>query len=607
MAIFRCKMCGGDLKVQEGATTCFCGYCGTQQTIPTNKDEKLQGLFNRANVLRMKAEFDKAADVYEKILLTDQTEAEAYWGLILCKYGIEYVEDPATYKRIPTCHRASYDPVRTDEDYRNALKYADVVQRKVYEAEAAKIDEIQKGILALAHKESPYDVFICYKETDDRGNRTQDYVLATDIYYQLTNEGFKVFFAAISLEDKLGSEYEPVIFSAINTAKVMLVVGTKPEYFNAVWVRNEWSRFLKIIQKDRTKLLIPCYKGMDPYELPEEFAHLQAQNMDKIGFSTDLIRGIKKVLDFISDKDHLSGSRSESKSKENDIDKLLKRGKIALEDNEWVTADALFEQVLAQDIYCAPAYYGKFLARYHIGDDQSQYTCLTAANKGSIPASKDNFPEDFRRKGNSHITDMANRYAVPGILDAEDIVNYYTNHVNNCTCSSTYKREVENIKNQTETILSDKTLARAEQYGNENLKDQINQLKLSIQKKSSELILQAKTADEAKKNNEFNKCIQIIDKEIVSKSEEAQKMKKDKDMQYLISYLAYFVLISLILGGILMGLGENNRSLRLIGVIFFALFWIVSIIILIISKRRKRLLANGTIIRWERKNSGKKK
>ena len=45
--------------------------------------------------------------------------------------------------------------------------------------------------------------FICYKETDKDGRRTQDSVLANDLYHQLTQEGFKVFFARITLEDKL--------------------------------------------------------------------------------------------------------------------------------------------------------------------------------------------------------------------------------------------------------------------------------------------------------------------------------------------------------------------------------------------------------------------
>lgn len=296
MALFKCKMCGGDLNITADEKIVECEFCGTTQTIPTSKDENLQGLFNRANILRMKSEFDKAEQLYEKIIEKDETQAEAYWGLILCKYGIECVEDSETFKRIPTCHRTSFDSIIADEDYKSALAHADSVQRGIYEAEAKEIDRIQKGILELSQKEEPYDVFICYKEKDSDGKRTQDSVIANDIYHQLTQEGLKVFYAAITLENKLGSAYEPCIFAALNSAKVMLAIGTKPEYFNAVWVKNEWSRFLKIIQKDRSKLLIPCYRDMDAYELPEEFAHLQAQDMSKIGFINDVVRGIKKVL-----------------------------------------------------------------------------------------------------------------------------------------------------------------------------------------------------------------------------------------------------------------------------------------------------------------------
>ena len=365
MAIFRCKMCGGDLEVQGGETSCVCEFCGTRQTLPSNQDENLQALFNRANILRIKSEFDKAADIYEKILQADETEAEAYWGMILCKYGIEYVEDPATFKRIPTCHRASYDAVSTDEDYKNALKYADTVQREIYEAEAARIETIQKGILTIAQKESPYDVFICYKETDDSGKRTQDSVIANDIYYQLTHEGYKVFYAAISLEDKLGSEYEPVIFSALNTAKVMLVLGTKREYFNAVWVKNEWSRFLKIMKKDRTKLMIPCYKDMDPYELPEEFAHLQALDMSRIGFIQDLIRGIKKICGKDQQKVNYQQPNTDN-SGSAPTSSLLRRAFMFLEDGNWQEADQYCEKVLDIEPENAQAYLGKLMAELQV-------------------------------------------------------------------------------------------------------------------------------------------------------------------------------------------------------------------------------------------------
>ncbi|MBE7050620.1 MAG: TIR domain-containing protein [Ruminococcaceae bacterium] len=365
MSIFKCKMCGGSLEINGSETVATCEYCGTTQTVPTSKDENLQGLFNRANILRMKSEFDKAEQLYEKVIEKDETQAEAYWGLILCKYGIEYVEDPATFKRVPTCHRTSFDSIIADEDYKSALSFADSVQRGIYEEEAKEIDRLQKEILELSQKEEPYDVFICYKEADEYGKRTQDSVIANDIYHQLTQEGLKVFYAAITLENKLGSAYEPCIFAALNSAKVMLSIGTKPEYFNAVWVKNEWSRFLKLIQKDRSKLLIPCYRDMDAYELPEEFAHLQAQDMSKIGFINDVVRGIKKIVTPEVKETPIQQTQIIENANGN-VKALLDRGFMALEDGEWQKADDFFEQVLNFDAKLAEAYLGKLMAELRI-------------------------------------------------------------------------------------------------------------------------------------------------------------------------------------------------------------------------------------------------
>ena len=375
MAILKCKMCGGTLNITEGMTVCECEYCGTQQTITTSQDENMQALFNRANILRMKSEFDKAEQLYEKLVQNNPEDAEAHWGLILCKFGIEYVEDPATFKRIPTCHRTSFDSIIADEDYKEAIRCADTVQCGVYEREAKEIDRLQKEILALSAKEEPYDVFICYKESDG-GSRTPDSVIANDIYHQLTNEGFKVFYAAITLEDKLGSAYEPCIFAALNSAKVMLAIGTKPEYFTAVWVRNEWSRFLKMMKTDRSKLLIPCYKDMDAYELPEEFAHLQAQDMSKIGFINDLVRGIKKVVKKDEPKPAAKVAVSTAIPSVNPtVNSLLKRAFIFLEDGDWQKADEYCEKVLDLDPQNATAYLGKLMAELHVKRQEYLRNC----------------------------------------------------------------------------------------------------------------------------------------------------------------------------------------------------------------------------------------
>lgn len=296
MAILKCKMCGGDLNIAEGVSVCECEYCGTKQTVPMVDDEKKITLFARANRLRFGSEFDKAAGVYEAIVADFPEEAEAYWGLVLCQYGIEYVDDPATGKKIPTCHRSSFDSVMDDNNFDLTLEYADPTARGVYREEAKRIEELRRNIIAVSSKEEPYDIFICYKETDDKGERTIDSVIAQDVYTALTEKGYRVFFSRISLEDKLGVEYEPYIFAALHSAKVMLAFGTDYEYYNAVWVKNEWSRFLQLIEKGEKKALIPCYKGIDAYDMPKEFAKLQAQDMGKVGAMQDLLRGVEKIV-----------------------------------------------------------------------------------------------------------------------------------------------------------------------------------------------------------------------------------------------------------------------------------------------------------------------
>ena len=376
MAAFKCKMCGGTIEFEPGASIGVCDSCGTKQTLPRLDDDKRANLYDRANHFRRNNDFDKAMGIYEQILSEDADDAEAYWSLVLCRYGIEYVEDPATHKRVPTVNRAQYTSVFADADYKSAIAHADDAQRAIYEAEAKAIDEIQKGILEISGKEEPFDVFICYKETDANGRRTQDSVLANDLYHQLSQEGFKVFFARITLEDKLGSAYEPYIFAALNSAKVMVVLGTKPEYFNAVWVKNEWSRYLALVkQSGGKKMLIPAYKDMDPYDLPDEFSHLQAQDMAKLGFMQDLIRGIKKIL--AADSPKAAAKETVNLNGNGSTAPLLKRVFLFLEDGNWTKADEYCEKVLDLDPECAEAYLGKLMAELQVKNQKELAECIT--------------------------------------------------------------------------------------------------------------------------------------------------------------------------------------------------------------------------------------
>ena len=365
MPIIKCKMCGGDIQLSEDKTFGTCEYCGSTMTFPKLADEQRAAAFNRGNAFRRAGEFDKALSVYERIAADDDTDAEAHWCCALCRFGIEWVEDPNTYEYVPTCHRASFDSFLEDVDYKAALQYSDGVTRRQYQRDGARINEVQRGILATSQHEKPFDVFICYKELDDDGNRTRDSLDAQEIYYNLTQEGYRVFFSRITLEDKVGTEYEPYIFAALNSAKVMVVLGSKPEYFNAVWVKNEWSRYLTLMHKDRSKLLLPCYKNMDPYDLPDQLSVLMSYDMTKIGFMQDLLRGIRKVLK----KDEPKPTQPQvvvQQSGGPNVDSLLQRAFIFLEDKDWQSADEYCERVLDQAPKTALAYLGKLMVELHV-------------------------------------------------------------------------------------------------------------------------------------------------------------------------------------------------------------------------------------------------
>ena len=334
MAILKCKACGAPLNVEQGQTIVQCAYCDLQQTIPQMDDDFKLQMFNQANDLRMQFDFDSAKSFYQAVVSRYPQEAEAYWGICLCKYGIMYVEDQQTLAQIPTFYRMIPQSILSDEDYLRACKHAGAAAWK-YEEEAQKIDKLQKKILQLNSTEEPYDVFICYKKTDiDTPALTRDSRIAGDLYTMLIENGYRVFWADRSLPG--GCEYEPYIYSALSTAKIMLVLSSDTRYFEATWVKNEWIRFLDMMKHDSSKTLITCYQNMPAEAIPAQLRSLQALNMGSTLFSHDLL-------------DHIQRKLPKKKSSEMDTEMLFNAFK------SWSATQQQQQQQQQQQPYRAPA------------------------------------------------------------------------------------------------------------------------------------------------------------------------------------------------------------------------------------------------------------
>lgn len=368
MNMRKCHYCGGTISFNREQDCYICDYCQNPSIPSALVDEEIEQIKERANKLYLACDFDGAATLYQSVVSKYVDEAEAYWFLALCAYGVQYVDDPETGRRIPTCHRTLYTSILNNEDYINAIECTDLLNKDVYQKEAKKIDDIQKGILTIVAKEEPYDIFICYKESDNMGSRTKESDIAKDLYYKLTSEGYKTFYAPVTLQEKVGEEYEPYIFAALNTAKLMVVIGFSENHFNAPWVKNEWSRFLTRKANNPRLVLISCYNSflMNASDLPIELSKTQAKDMANAS-TNDLVKDIRKIIP--KKKENNQRRYNEKTLIGEDSLALCRRGQVFLDDRQFSEARNYFNRSLDKNPELSKAYWGIVLANMECSND----------------------------------------------------------------------------------------------------------------------------------------------------------------------------------------------------------------------------------------------
>ncbi len=343
---FECKYCHAKLTVEDSQRVVLCNYCGTEQALPGGlASPDRASRFERANHHRQNGDFDRALEIYNKILDENADDAEAYWSLLLCRFGVVYVQDAGGYK--PTINRMQRTSILADEDYRAACRHADAEQREIYMREAGKINDIQRRYLQIVESERPFDVFICFK------NEPKGKAFGQDFYNLLTSRGYRVFFSAATLKSLAGEEYEPYIYAALQSARVMIVIATGAENVNSPWVKNEWQRFLLLMREDKDRLLIPAVSGMRPEALPADFSHLEAVDLNEMTGAAILL-----------DRTNATVHREEPQGALPEVE----RGNIELEDGEWTAAQRYFEQALNANPRSGEAYLGLFLIGQQCAD-----------------------------------------------------------------------------------------------------------------------------------------------------------------------------------------------------------------------------------------------
>lgn len=387
-----CKTCGGS--VNRVGNYYVCEYCGNKWEIDSGNDVHAVERANAWASLR-DGDFEKAAELFENIVAKEGKNHEAYWGRALALAGIVYVTDINENKKVPTCNNITEESFISNKDVQKAISFAPADIADSYKAQADYIEKVRMEWLEKASKEPAYDVFISFKDSDRENGieRTQDSIDAQDLYNALVAEGYKVFFSRISLRDKISEQYEPYIYNAIKTAKVMIVFGEKAEYFSSVWIKNEWSRFRIRIEKGEKhkNSLVVVYKNMNPGDLPVVLKSRQCLNASDMTFLSDLNRHIKRVVEESKRNVHLerieiAGGQIAKKAAALSVNSVQTReigaGAIAetsisekqsmslvrtyLEEKQWQDALNLLDDVLFNNPSYAEAIWCKLLATHRV-------------------------------------------------------------------------------------------------------------------------------------------------------------------------------------------------------------------------------------------------
>ena len=295
--VLKCRACGApiDYTLARGGVV-KCEYCCEYNTVPKKETEpEALALIRSAAASLYSCDFDRAYDSYSRAAQIDASEPEAYFGMALAEYKVQYIKDELAGRYQPICHELQDRTFSENKNYFRALELSTPEQKEQYQFKAREIDEVRLAFLTLKNSGLSYDCFICTKVTGDGGKKTDDSARANDIYYYLRDRGFKPFYSEREVQSRTGADYEALILYALRESKCMIVVCSDESYLNTPWVKNEYTRFIRMINDEEKAAgsVTIVFSGAPIEKLPGKKGKIQgvnASNMDAMSKLEEFVR-----------------------------------------------------------------------------------------------------------------------------------------------------------------------------------------------------------------------------------------------------------------------------------------------------------------------------
>jgi len=296
----KCPTCGGKLDLLSG-NNYECRSCHNVYEL-NERNANLYHDIELASTFRESLNFKQAELLYKKLLKEYDGDnlTDVYWNLLLCEQRVMFETDQ-NGEQFTSFYDISATEIDESEYYGQTISYANKFNPaniSTYVSLVNKMHLAKKQYRTINETTKPYDIFICFKKssTKDPSKLTKDYQLAMDLYNKL-NDDYRVFFSERSLNNIVVREYEPNIYHALYTAKIMIIICSQSAYINSQWVKNEWSRFKMMSNTtSQTKSIIPIFRNnFKPEQLPDELRSCQGIR-DDIGLLYNLTQAVKAIL-----------------------------------------------------------------------------------------------------------------------------------------------------------------------------------------------------------------------------------------------------------------------------------------------------------------------
>lgn len=465
--LLKCKNCGGLNDISKAVNGVIeCEYCFGKFTVPKKDVSPAALSFLRQGEHDLDTcKFDDAYAAYSKAAEYDRNEPEAYWGMALAEFKVQYIRDTVRNLLQPICHEFTEKQFKENKNYLNALKYATDIQKEEYEKKAQEIDYIHGEFLKLKESGLHFDAFICVKVSrideeqvdNSQKNWTEDAYDADAIYDLLKRNGFSPFFSEREIRGRTGADYEAMILYALCTSETMLVVCRNEEYLNTPWVKNEFTRFKELVnnkEKENDALTIVYHKY--PIERLPGNNHGRIQGIDYSRREADL-----EIIKFVENHTPLAKAKREEERRKREaqteefkkqielqqqaqksleeklknlnpnsatgtsstVDTLLTRANQEMDVKNFTRADKYYDTVLERAPENAYAWWGKFLCEFKCttektilnnSDDQIIKNVLQSKNMkfafkyadGEIAQRIQNFKDEYKLKLNKELENI---------------------------------------------------------------------------------------------------------------------------------------------------------------------------------------------------------